>query len=256
MRITGGTLRGRPLAVPPGARPTEGRVREALFSIWGGELEGARVLDLFAGSGVVALEALGRGALSACAVDHGLRAVKTIEANAAKVGEPLTVRKLPLPEGLSRLAAEGLGPFDLIFADPPYEFTDYELLLLRAAPLLVPGGQIVIEHRSRRSLPLEAGSLVRPMLVFRSGAYLLDQPAVRELQLQGVGIPAATLDAVGACANEYWLIPRGEAPFSGRNGYAAVFLRPLYPDALRARFLAAYVKEASTDYYDVWRCRR
>ena len=60
VRITGGEFRGRGLAVPPGARPTEGRVREALFSIWNDRIEGARVLDLFAGSGVVGLEALGR----------------------------------------------------------------------------------------------------------------------------------------------------------------------------------------------------
>lgn len=120
VRITGGAARGRPLAVPPGARPTEGRVREALFSIWSGRLEGARVLDLFAGSGVVALEALGRGAFSACAVDQALAAVKTLEANAAKVGEPLAIRKLRLPEGLARLAGDASGPFDLVFADPPY----------------------------------------------------------------------------------------------------------------------------------------
>src|SRR6185436_4144983 len=73
VRVTGGEHRGRGLAVPPGARPTEGRVREALFSIWSDRLEGARVLDLFAGSGVVGLEALGRGALSALAVDGNLR---------------------------------------------------------------------------------------------------------------------------------------------------------------------------------------
>jgi 16S rRNA (guanine(966)-N(2))-methyltransferase RsmD len=161
VRISGGAARGRPLAVPPGARPTEGRVREALFSIWSGRLEGARVLDLFAGSGVVALEALGRGALTACAVDQGLAAVKTIEANAAAVGEPLTLRKLRIPQGLARLAAEGLGPFDLVFADPPYEFPDYEGLLAASAPLLASDGEIVVEHAVRRGLPLQAGILVR-----------------------------------------------------------------------------------------------
>ena len=81
VRVTGGAHRGRGLAVPPGARPTEGRVREALFSIWSDRLEGARVLDLFAGSGVVGLEAVGRGALSALLIDEDLRAVKTLEAN-------------------------------------------------------------------------------------------------------------------------------------------------------------------------------
>ena len=117
VRVTGGAFRGRGLAVPPGARPTEGRVREALFSIWSDRIENARVLDLFAGSGVVGLEAVGRGALSALAVDGDLRAVKILEANAALLKDKgIKVRRLTLPAGLSRLT----GPFDLVFADPPY----------------------------------------------------------------------------------------------------------------------------------------
>ena len=111
VRITGGEFRGRGLAVPPGARPTEGRVREALFSIWSDRIEGARVLDLFAGSGVVGLEALGRGALSALAVDQNLRAVETLEANAGKLGERLLeIRRLTLPAGLARLQRRRLRP--------------------------------------------------------------------------------------------------------------------------------------------------
>ncbi|HEX3128576.1 MAG TPA: 16S rRNA (guanine(966)-N(2))-methyltransferase RsmD [Thermoanaerobaculia bacterium] len=153
----GGSHRGRGLAVPPGARPTEGRVREALFSIWGDRLEQARVLDLFAGSGVVGLEALGRGALAVLFVDDSLRAVKTLEANAAQVGERIDIRKLPLPAGLVRLT----GPYDLVFADPPYAFAEYEALLAGIAPLLAPDGEIVVEHSSRTDLPIEAGRLVR-----------------------------------------------------------------------------------------------
>ena len=157
VRVTGGSFRGRGLAVPPGARPTEGRVREALFSIWADRLNQARVLDLFAGSGVVGLEALSRGALTVLFVDDNLRAVKTLEANAAQVGEKVEVRKLPLPFGLSRLS----GPFDLVFADPPYAFADYETLLAGLAPLLAPDGEVVVEHSSRNDLPLEVGRLVR-----------------------------------------------------------------------------------------------
>jgi 16S rRNA (guanine(966)-N(2))-methyltransferase RsmD len=159
VRITGGEFRGRGLAVPPGARPTEGRVREALFSIWSDRLQGARVLDLFAGSGAVALEALGRGALSALAVDQGIQAVKTLEANAGKLGEGLLeIRRLTLPEGLSRLQA---GAFDLIYADPPYNFGAYGELLDGAAPLLAQDAEIAVEHSSRREMPIEAGSLTR-----------------------------------------------------------------------------------------------
>jgi 16S rRNA (guanine(966)-N(2))-methyltransferase RsmD len=157
VRVAGGSFRGRGLAVPPGARPTEGRVREALFSIWGDRLENARVLDLFAGSGVVGLEALGRGALAVLFVDQGLQAVTTLEANAAQVGEIVEVRKLPLPAGLSRLT----GHFDLVFADPPYAFKEYDALLAGLLPLLAPDAEVVVEHSSRSDLPIEAGRLVR-----------------------------------------------------------------------------------------------
>jgi 16S rRNA (guanine966-N2)-methyltransferase len=162
VRLSGGEFRGRTVQVPPGARPTEGRVREALFSIWGGRVEGARVLDLFAGSGAVALEALGRGALAALAVDQSVAAVKTIEANAALLGEKvLEIRRLTLPEGVARLAEEEAGPFDLVFADPPYPFDAWEMLLAATAPLLARDGEIAAEHASRRALPLTAGRLVR-----------------------------------------------------------------------------------------------
>ncbi len=162
VRITGGDFRGRALAVPPGARPTEGRVREALFSIWRERLEGARVLDLFAGSGAVGLEALSRGALSALAVDAGLRAVKTLESNAERLGERLLeIRRLNLPAGLARLVEEGAGTFDLVYADPPYNFAPYPELLLAVAPLLAPDGEIAAEHSARRELPVEVGPLTR-----------------------------------------------------------------------------------------------
>jgi 16S rRNA (guanine966-N2)-methyltransferase len=150
VRVTGGSFRGRGLAVPPGARPTEGRVREALFSIWGDRLDRARVLDLFAGSGVVGLEALGRGALAVLFVDDSLHAVKILEANAAQVGEKVEIRKLPLPAGLTRLT----GPYDLVFADPPYAFTEYEALLSGLVPLLAQDGEVVVEHSSRKELPI------------------------------------------------------------------------------------------------------
>ena len=157
VRVTGGSFRGRGVAVPPGARPTEGRVREALFSIWGDRLDQARVLDLFAGSGVVGLEALGRGALAVLFVDDSLRAVKTLERNAEQLGETIAVRKLALPSGLARLT----GPYDLVFADPPYAFTEYGDLLAGLVPLLAPDAEVVVEHSSRTELPAEVGSLVR-----------------------------------------------------------------------------------------------
>jgi 16S rRNA (guanine966-N2)-methyltransferase len=162
VRVTGGELRGRGLAVPPGARPTEGRVREALFSIWADRLSGARVLDLFAGSGVVGIEAAGRGALDVLAVDDDPRAARTIAENAARlvagaVGA-VAVLRLKLPRGLARIAGRS---FDLVFADPPYAFDGHAALLAAAAPLLARDGEIVVEHSARLDLPLEVGPLVR-----------------------------------------------------------------------------------------------
>jgi 16S rRNA (guanine966-N2)-methyltransferase len=162
VRIMGGEFRGRGLAVPPGTRPTEGRVREALFSIWSDRLDGARVLDLFAGSGSVALEAVGRGALSALAVDDDLRAVKALEANASRLGEGLLqIRRLTIPAGLARLVAQEVGPFDLVFADPPYNFDLYEELLQGMIALLAADAEVAVEHSARREMPLEEGTLTR-----------------------------------------------------------------------------------------------
>ena len=162
VRVTGGEYRGRTLAVPSGSRPTEGRVREALFSIWADRLAGARFLDLFAGSGAVGIEAAGRGAGRVVCVDSDPRAVRAMEENLSRLGPPsrkIDVRRLSLPGGLSRLAAGE--PFDLIFADPPYAFAGHATLLAAAAPLLAQGGEIAVEHSARGDLPETAGPLVR-----------------------------------------------------------------------------------------------
>jgi 16S rRNA (guanine966-N2)-methyltransferase len=188
VRVTGGAFRGRALTVPAGARPTEGRVREALFSIWRERLDGSRLLDLFAGSGAVGIEAAGRGALWVVCVDQDAAAIRAIAANVSKLagaresGAPaqgprssglVEARRLTLPAGLARLAAAsgggsaeavaGLAPsaFDLVFADPPYGFDAFEPLLLGLPPLLAAGAEIAVEHAARRDLPVVAGVLVR-----------------------------------------------------------------------------------------------
>ncbi len=160
VRLSGGEFRGRVLAVPKGARPSEAKVREALFSIWGQRLDGARLLDLFAGSGAVALESIGRGALRAVAVEGNPQALETIEANASKLGKGLIeIRKMILPAGLARW--ETGERFDLVFADPPYAFNAYTGLLEGIAPLLAEEGEAAIEHAARVQLAPEAGKLVR-----------------------------------------------------------------------------------------------
>jgi hypothetical protein len=101
----------------------------------------------------------------------------------------------------------------------------------------------------------ETLSHARSLLTFRNNSYLIDQPAVREHQLQGLALPNATVDAIARCRVKYWLVPKGEAPFSGANTYAAVLLQPLYPEVLRRTFAATHVRREATDYYDVWECQ-
>lgn len=158
LRLSGGLLRGRKIAVPELARPTESRVREALFSIWGEAIEGARVLDLFAGSGAIGFEALSRGARAVVLVDSSKQAAATLGQSREKLGiakndaqiltAALPVRKLPV-----------LGRFELIFADPPYTFERYEELLRMVEPLLAEGGEFVLEHAAKSPLPAACGSL-------------------------------------------------------------------------------------------------
>jgi hypothetical protein len=95
----------------------------------------------------------------------------------------------------------------------------------------------------------------RPLLAFRNRWTLIDQPAVREHQLQGIPVPSVTASAVGRCEVAWWLVPKGEAPFSGVNSYPAVLLRPLYPEEMRAAFFAAHVLVEQTEHFDVWQCR-
>lgn len=125
MRITGGRVKGRVLAAPKGLdiRPTTDRVREAIFSIIGQDLSGLNVLDLFAGTGSLGLEALSRGAGHALFIDHSQESIHLIRKNLARCGfqHAGAVLKKNLAKGIPRghplLAAHN---FDLVFLDPPY----------------------------------------------------------------------------------------------------------------------------------------
>jgi 16S rRNA (guanine966-N2)-methyltransferase len=150
LRLSGGTFGGRRIAVPAGARPTEARVREALLDAWQDRLPGARLMELFAGSGAVALEALGRGAEQVVVVEEDRRAVETLKRNAAALGvegRQFSVHRRSLPTGLRSLSE---APFDLIFADPPYAFADHEALPAAAAAFLKPLGELAVEHDLRQ----------------------------------------------------------------------------------------------------------
>lgn len=149
-RLSGGRFGGRRLRALPGVRPTEGRVREALANICLPRLEGARLLDLFAGTGAVGLELLGRGAKSVLLVDRSPAVIAGLRTNVKELGaEQARVRRLDLPSGVKRLSP---ATFDLIFADPPYAFDGYGKLLDEAAAVAPDGAWMVVEHAGDREL--------------------------------------------------------------------------------------------------------
>ena len=124
LRIIGGAARSRRIPSPEeaGVRPTGERVREALFNIWGGAVEGARVLDLCAGSGAISLEALSRGAAGVLAVEKNRRLCAAMRRNAEALGlsDGFEARCADVITGIGRIRAESSHRFDLAFADPPW----------------------------------------------------------------------------------------------------------------------------------------
>ncbi len=154
LRIAGGSRRGIRLKVPAGVRPTSEQLREALFNIWRPRLAGARFLDLFAGSGAVGLEALSRGAGSALLIEDDRRALAILERNLeeAELAGARAVRAR-LPGALAGSLDLG-GPFDLVFADPPYGYPRWAELLAKLPPCLAGGAEVALEH-GRKEPPLE-----------------------------------------------------------------------------------------------------
>tara|TARA_Y100000588_G_scaffold319393_1_gene349428 strand:+ start:1775 stop:2335 length:561 start_codon:yes stop_codon:yes gene_type:complete len=152
VRVTGGSLRGFQLAESGGARlrPTSGRVREALFNVVGARIEDAVVLDLFAGTGALGIEALSRGASRAIFVESHRPASRAIVQSLARAGlaDQGSVVRGTLPGAIESL--DGL--FDIIFLDPPYDSAQAMPTLIRLGGLLTNGGLVVYEHRSRYNL--------------------------------------------------------------------------------------------------------
>ncbi|MEV1174871.1 16S rRNA (guanine(966)-N(2))-methyltransferase RsmD [Nonomuraea sp. NPDC049784] len=159
-RIIAGTAGGRRLAVPPGrgTRPTSDRAREGIFltldSLYG--LDGARVLDLYAGSGAIGLEALSRGAKEAVLVESDPKAVRTIKANVQALGlegARVIADKVVRVLGKTPNDLEKESPYDIVFADPPYATSDAEvqqvLELLRDNGWLADEALVAFERESR-----------------------------------------------------------------------------------------------------------
>ncbi len=153
MRVVAGRFKGRRLTAPRGTRtrPTADRVREALFSMLG-DLDGARVLDLYAGSGALGIEALSRGAATAVFVERDPQAVAAIERNLAPLGVEATVARADALRWLARVEGE----FDLVFCDPPYDVASRlaGALAERLAVLTPDDARIVTESDKRHPLQL------------------------------------------------------------------------------------------------------
>ncbi|MEA2198496.1 MAG: rRNA (guanine966-N2)-methyltransferase [Solirubrobacteraceae bacterium] len=157
MRVIAGSRGGRVLTAPRGraTRPTSDRVREAVFSILG-DISDAAVLDLYAGSGALGIEALSRGAASAVLVDSAQASMSAIKRNLDDLGLEAVVQRADVPAFL-RAASRSAPQYDLVFLDPPYRHAS-ELgaeLSAAVAPMLAPGARVVAESDRRAPLKLD-----------------------------------------------------------------------------------------------------
>lgn len=162
MRITGGAVRGQLLKVPKSrlTRPTTDMVRSAVFSLLSNVLEGARVLDLFAGSGALGIEALSRGAAWADFVDQQPRVCAIIKHNLHKTG--LADRAHVYCAGVSSALGFLKGPYNVVFMDPPYAQSQVISMVLKqlaGSSLLTEGSYVAVCHASREPLVVDIASL-------------------------------------------------------------------------------------------------
>src|SRR5881628_3094891 len=163
MRVIAGSLKGRRLKTPAwhGLRPTSDKLRETLFNVLAPRVSGARVLDGYAGTGAVGIEALSRGATAATFIERDRRAAALIAENLALCGitNGCAIIRASVAHALSDLRAAG-GLFDIAVLDPPYDVR-IDDVTLDIAEVLAPGGVIVLERASRRAPPAQLGRLIR-----------------------------------------------------------------------------------------------
>lgn len=170
MRIVAGTLKGRRLKGPvtDDVRPTSDRLRETLFNVLGSSVQGTRVLDAFAGTGAVGLEAISRGAAHVTFYENDPSAWKVTEENILHcgVGDACQVIRADF------LKSRGRSDCDLVFLDPPYDDCDLNAGLRVAATHARPGARIVLEHRRSRESPAEEAGLVRSRVLLSGDSAL------------------------------------------------------------------------------------
>ena len=169
MRVIAGTLKGRTLGAPTwdGLRPTSDKLRETLFNILAPRIAGARVLDGYAGTGAIGIEALSRGAAHVAFVEQDRRALALIRANLATCGisDGYAIIEASVLQAFDRLKREPA--FDVILLDPPYA-SDIQDVLPQLGEIVKPDGVLVFEHARKSAPPLTAGRLTRARDV-RSG---------------------------------------------------------------------------------------
>jgi 16S rRNA (guanine966-N2)-methyltransferase len=158
MRVIAGTARGRPLVAPRGSatRPVADRVKETLFAILGERVVDAGVLDLYAGSGAIGIEALSRGAAHCDFVEHDRRALAAIRENLERAGvaDRASVHAADVGRYLGGSAGDR---FDLVFLDPPYAERAILAPLEQLVARLAPGGMVVVKHHWRTPIPQPPG---------------------------------------------------------------------------------------------------
>jgi len=167
LRIIAGQYKGRRLNAPswPGLRPTSDKLRETLFNVLQHDVAGARVIDGFAGSGAIGVEALSRGAAHVTFVERDARACALIEENLRRCGVAggYTIARADF----RRMVPQAGEPADVVILDPPYDEPDLEAIVSAGGRLLAEGGLLVLEHAGRRDAP-EAPGLTR-VRALRSG---------------------------------------------------------------------------------------
>jgi 16S rRNA (guanine(966)-N(2))-methyltransferase RsmD len=162
--VIAGALKGRKLDAPTwdGLRPTSDKLRETLFNILAPRIEGARVLDGYAGTGAVGIEAISRGASDVTFVEDDQRASALIAANLLKCGITggYAIIRASVLQAIDRLKQHGEPAFDVILLDPPYA-SDFHDALQHVGDIVRPDGVVVLEHARRSEPPLAPGRLTR-----------------------------------------------------------------------------------------------
>ena len=190
--IISGEFKGRRLKTPKweGLRPTSDKLRETLFNVVSARVPDARVLDFYAGTGAIGIEALSRGASHVTFVDDDVRALKLIEENLRHCGVRDRYVIIRTPQSLPA------GSIELAVLDPPYDEPDLTAAIAAAEPLIAPGGLLVLEHARRRPVPEEVGRLRKTRELISGDSALAFYEASRagsrdasEAPSRGVGPP-------------------------------------------------------------------